>query len=81
MGLMMGDSGFAVGLGVSAGAPGVLCFDSVTGDGPVTQETKASPKGPARQFVPGALHDLSWPNVSCDNWRRGGLPGMVAVDY
>lgn len=39
----------------------------------------ASPKGPVRQFVPGALQDLSCPKVSCDSWRRGGLPGMVAM--
>src|SRR5690349_19241273 len=42
----------------------------------------ASPKGPARQLVPGALHDLSWPKASWDICRRGGRPGMVAwQDY
>ena len=77
MGLMIGDNGFPGALSVSEEIGEVVCWDR-TGEGPVTQETIASPKGPALQFVPGALHDLSWPKVSCDSWRRGGLPGIVA---
>jgi hypothetical protein len=59
MGLMMGESGLAEILGVSEHIAGVVCCDSRPGEGPVTQETMASPNGPARQFVPGALQDLS----------------------
>jgi hypothetical protein len=70
IGLMIGDSGLVTALGVS---------DAEVG--PVTQETIASPNGPTRQFVPGALQDRSWPKASCDNWRRGGLPGIVALRY
>jgi hypothetical protein len=66
MGLIIGDSGFVAVLGVSEIA-GVFCWESLTGEGPVTQDTMASPNGPARQFVPGALQDLSWPKVSCDS--------------
>jgi hypothetical protein len=47
-------------------------------DGPVTQETIASPNGPTLQLVPGALLDRSWPKVVSDvALRSGGLPGMV----
>jgi hypothetical protein len=81
MGLRMGDSGFAEALGVSEDMPGVDCCDSRPGEGPVTQDTMASPNGPTRQFVPGALVDLSWPKFSCESWRRGGLPGIVAREY
>jgi hypothetical protein len=58
VGLRIGDSGFPGPLSTSEELGGVgACF--CTGDGPVTHETIASPKGPNRQFVPGALHDLS----------------------
>lgn len=79
-GLIIGDSGFAEALGVSDTMTGVVCWDWV-GEGPVTQETMASPKGPTLQLVPGALQDLSWPKFSYDSWRRGGLPGIVAWYY
>jgi len=80
IGLIMGDNGFAVAFGVSEKA-GVVCCEELPGEGPVTQETIASPNGPARQLVPGALQDLSWPKASCDSWRSGGLPGIVAWMY
>jgi hypothetical protein len=38
---------------------GVVACCFKTGEGPVTQETMASPKGLTLQLVPGALHDLS----------------------
>jgi hypothetical protein len=66
IGLTMGDKGFPEALGVSREVAGVFCSDWVA-EGPVTHETIASPKGPALQFVPGALHDLSWPKASCDS--------------
>lgn len=58
VGLRIGESGFPEPLSTSEDMGGVGdCF--CTGDGPVTHETMASPKGPDRQFVPGALHDRS----------------------
>lgn len=86
-GLRMGDSGFprALGtsnlliLGVSAVAGGVVCSVG-TGEGPVTQDMRASPNGPVLQLVPGALLDLSWPKASVEAFAcRGGRPGIVAV--
>lgn len=58
IGLRIGDSGFPAIFEVSEeiGAVGGWVR---TGEGPVTQDTIASPKGPTFQFVPGALHDLS----------------------
>lgn len=44
------------------------------------QEIIASPNGPVLQAVPGALLDLSWPNASYEGLRRGGLPGIVAMN-
>jgi hypothetical protein len=83
-GLRIGDSGFPK---VTDGSKRPGCSDeerkkecsSCAAEGPVTQDIKASPKGPAFQFVPGALLDLSWPKTSMDGFRRGGRPGMVAI--
>jgi hypothetical protein len=58
IGLMMGDSGFPEAFGVSADMKKFICWDWFA-EGPVTQETMASPNGPAFQLVPGTLHDLS----------------------
>lgn len=53
-GLRIGDSGRPPVLADSWARVGVTCCTS-TGDGPVTHEIMASPKGPVLQFVPGAL--------------------------
>jgi hypothetical protein len=62
-GLRIGDNGLPGTLSRSEELGVVPCWTS-TGEGPVTQAIMASPKGPALQFVPGALHDLSWPKAS-----------------
>jgi hypothetical protein len=83
-GLRIGDSGFpkvtdgSKRLGCSGEEKKKEC-SSCAGEGPVTQDIRASPKGPALQFGPGALLDRSWPKTSVDAFRRGGRPGMVAV--
>jgi hypothetical protein len=84
-GLRMGDNGFPK---VAGASDRVNCSEvnilqdssSRAGEGPVTQDIIASPKGPFLQFVPGALLDRSWPKASADALRRGGLPGIVAGD-
>lgn len=85
-GLRIGDSGFPKVAGASerlgcSDREGAKTDSSCAGEGPVTQEIRASPNGPALQFVPGALLDLSWPKTSVDALRRGGRPGMVAVSH
>jgi hypothetical protein len=75
-GLRIGDKGL---LGIlSDSGEKRRSFSCCIGDGPVTQAINASPKGPALQLVPGALHDLSCPKASYDSFLRGGLPGIVA---
>ena len=64
-GLMMGDSGRPVLLGWSDPKGDAMC-GAKTGEGPVTHDIIASPKGPDLQFVPGALKDRSWPKDSED---------------
>lgn len=82
-GLRIGDSGFPNGppeassLGTSAGLTVVDVAECMK-EGPVTAEIRASPNGPARQLVPGALLDRSCPNASAEAFRRGGRPGIVA---
>jgi hypothetical protein len=76
-GLSIGDNGLPGTLSRSEEKGAVLCWTS-PGEGPVTQAIMASPKGPALQFVPGALQDLSWPKTSYESFRSGGLPGIVA---
>lgn len=84
-GLRIGDNGFPKALGVSIllllveseVMGGVICSDG-TGEGPVTQDIRASPNGPVLQLVPGALLDLSWPKASVEAFLRGGRPGIVA---
>lgn len=76
-GLRIGDSGLPQTLGGSEQG-GKLQYWVCTGEGPVTQAIMASPNGPDRQFVPGALQERSWPKASYEGLRRGGLPGMVA---
>lgn len=87
-GLRMGESGLPRSvlelsvLGTSRPGDGVTVpwLSVCRYDGPVTQETMASPNGPTLQLVPGALLDRSWPNVVSEvALRSGGLPGMVAA--
>jgi hypothetical protein len=66
LGLRMGDNGLPIGAEASSlkvwlmsDEPGEeLCSEAIC-DGPVTQDIRASPKGPALQLVPGALLDRS----------------------
>jgi hypothetical protein len=58
VGLGIGESGFPGPFSTSEEMSG-FCACVCAADGPVTHDTIASPKGPNRQFVPGALHDLS----------------------
>jgi hypothetical protein len=76
-GLRIGDNGLP-GILSNSEKRGALAWWVFTGEGPVTQAIIASPNGPALQFVPGALQDLSCPKVSYESFRRGGLPGIVA---
>ena len=83
-GLRIGDSGLPKVTDGSnrldcSGLGGARLCSSSAGEGPVTRDMSASPNGPARQFVPGALLDLSWPKASVEFLRKGGRPGMVAV--
>ena len=84
LGLRMGDKGFPTGAEASSFVIGIFVELRETPssdciyEGPVTQDIRASPKGPALQLVPGALLDLSWPKTSVEALRRGGRPGMVA---
>jgi hypothetical protein len=57
-GLRMGESDRPDVFGVSDDMKKFICWDWL-GEGPVTQETMASPNGPAFQLVPGTLQDLS----------------------
>lgn len=87
LGLKIGDRGFPTG----AEASSTIMLETSVGpdasgsdamyEGPVTQAMRASPNGPVLQPVPGALLDLSWPKVSAEGFRRGGLPGIVATIY
>ena len=45
--------------GMGTAEVGIACPATGPAAGPVTQDIRASPKGPALQFVPGALLDLS----------------------
>lgn len=76
-GLRIGDNGRPDMLGDSCIAIGVASCEMI-GDGPVMHDIIASPNGPVLQAVPGALFDLSWPKISYEGLRRGGLPGIVA---
>jgi hypothetical protein len=62
-GLMMGERGLPVLLGWSDPKGDGAC-GAKTGEGPVTHDIIASPKGPDLQFVPGALKERSWPGDS-----------------
>lgn len=85
-GLRIGDSGFPRLAGasvlVTSDASDEPVYSICSGciyEGPVTQDIRASPNGPDRQLVPGALLDLSWPKASVEVLRRGGRPGIVAT--
>lgn len=86
VGLRIGDNGFPIGIAFAISIlftwedsePGEIpCSEGIC-EGPVTQDIRASPNGPALQLVPGALLDLSWPKTSVEVLRSGGRPGMVA---
>ena len=66
LGLRMGESGLPIGAEASSLTvwmmsedPGKMLCSEAKCDGPVTQDIRASPNGPALQLVPGALLDRS----------------------